>query len=237
MKRNYISPEFIYSKVDGTLNMSEKKSFFGSKMMSIEDNIDIENDDIIYYQNNNREQINETQEKLLNPYTYSPTDDKRINHTLLFDKSQTKFDKINNTKWILNINLRSILENYIFAQLKRSRAFEGVRNRRTKDSSVNQSIYNYIRINLLDRYKFDKIELFIRYRSLLDSNNLQPNINDNINNNINYTSNAFNIENIEKKVGYDLDYDERNLKVNFKQAKIRSEFTFDYYFNVKFKKA
>lgn len=235
MKRTYISPEFKYSKIEGTFNMLEHKSFFGSKMMDIEDFLNIEDTDIIYYQNSNREQLNETQEKLLDPYTYSPIDDKEDLHTLEFDKSQTQFDKINNTKWILNINLKRILENHIFAQLKRARSFEGVRNEKTKDSSVNQSIYDYIRNNLLDRYEFDKIELFIKYNSLLNDNNLQPNIDDNTN--IQYNPNISNIDNLEKKVEYSLDYDEKNLKAEFKQKKPRFEYTFDYYFNVKFKRS
>jgi hypothetical protein len=215
--------------------MSEQKSFFGSKMLDIEDSISIEDTDIIYYQNDNREQINETQEELLDPYTYSPSDDKEVNHTLIYDKSQTEFDKINNTKWILDINLREILKNYIFIQLKRSRAFEGILNVKTRDSSVNQSIYDYIVSNLLDRYKFNKIDLFIKYKSLLDDNNLQPNIEDS--SNINYDSNISDVSNIENKVEYNLDYDEKFLKVNFKQSKVRSEFKFNYYFNIKFKKA
>jgi len=235
MKKSYISPEFKYSKVEGSFNMSEQKSFFGSKMLDIEDSISIEDTDIIYYQNDNREQINETQEELLDPYTYSPSDDKEVNHTLIYDKSQTEFDKINNTKWILDINLREILKNYIFIQLKRSRAFEGILNVKTRDSSVNQSIYDYIVSNLLDRYKFNKIDLFIKYKSLLDDNNLQPNIEDS--SNINYDSNISDVSNIENKVEYNLDYDEKFLKVNFKQSKVRSEFKFNYYFNIKFKKA
>jgi len=237
MKRSYISPEFKYTKVDGTFNMLEKKSFFGSKMLDIADSIFVGNTDIIYYQNNNREQINENQEKLLDPYTYSPINDKGENHNLIYDKSQSEFDKINNTKWIIDINLRKILKNYIFAELKKSRAFEGVVNAKTKDSSVNQSIFNYIENNLLDRYKFDKIELYIVYKSLLDTNNnnLQPNIEDS--SNILYNSNISTPDNLEKKVAYDLDYDERFLKVNFRQDKVRSEFTFEYYFNVNFKRA
>lgn len=236
MKRSYISPEFNYTKVEGTFNMLEKKNFFGSKMLSITDTIFIGNTNIIYYQNNNKEQINENQEKLLDPYTYSPINSKKDNHNLIYDKSQSEFEKINNTKWILNINLKEILKNYIFAEIKKSRAFEGVRNSKTKDKSVNQAIFNYIENNLLDRYEFDKIDFYINYKSLLDnnSNNLQPNIENS--DNIIYNSNISNENNLEKKVSYDIDYDEKFLKVNFRQSKIRSEFTFEYYFNINFKR-
>ena len=37
MKRSYISPEVNYKPYRGTNNMLEERSFFGSKMMDIED--------------------------------------------------------------------------------------------------------------------------------------------------------------------------------------------------------
>ena len=46
MRRTYISPEFIYQKVNGTFNMQEHSSFFGSKMIEIDDEIVIKNDNI-----------------------------------------------------------------------------------------------------------------------------------------------------------------------------------------------
>ena len=58
MRRNYISDEFKSNIVNGTLTMVEKSSFFGSKMMSIDDEILVDSSNIIYYQNNKSEQIN-----------------------------------------------------------------------------------------------------------------------------------------------------------------------------------
>ena len=56
MRRNYISPEFNYVPVYGTLNMEEESSYFGSKMLEIEDSINIGNESVVYYQNQNNEQ-------------------------------------------------------------------------------------------------------------------------------------------------------------------------------------
>ena len=56
MRRNYISDEFKSNIVNGTLTMVEKSSFFGSKMMSIDDEILVDSSNIIYYQNNKSEQ-------------------------------------------------------------------------------------------------------------------------------------------------------------------------------------
>ena len=40
---------------------------------------------------------------------------KEKNHTIVIDESQTEFDKNNNTKWILDINLNQILAKDQFA--------------------------------------------------------------------------------------------------------------------------
>jgi len=57
MRRDYISPEYKSVRVYGTFNMLEESNFFGSKMLEIEDSIIISNQEIIYYQNENGEQI------------------------------------------------------------------------------------------------------------------------------------------------------------------------------------
>ena len=58
MRRNYISPEYKYVTKGGTFNMLEQTSFFGSKMIDIQDRISISNENVIYYQNSNFEQLN-----------------------------------------------------------------------------------------------------------------------------------------------------------------------------------
>jgi hypothetical protein len=109
MRRNYISPEFEYRKVFGTLNMKEESTFFGSKMLEIEDIIELHNQGIIYYQNSNKEQIDLDIERSLNPIVYSASDDKKNNHTLVIDKSQSDPQRNNLTKYIMTINLKNIL--------------------------------------------------------------------------------------------------------------------------------
>ena len=78
MKLTHISPEFNYNNVQGTLSMSEKKSFFSSKLIKFDSNIEIKNESIVYYQNNNNEQINLNNELLLGPVIYDTSNDKKI---------------------------------------------------------------------------------------------------------------------------------------------------------------
>ena len=79
MRRTYISPEFTYNLIDGSFNMKEESSFFGSKMMDIDDEIFVGPQSIVYYQNANNEQLDFAIEKTLPEVIYSSPDDKDEN--------------------------------------------------------------------------------------------------------------------------------------------------------------
>ena len=109
MRRTYISPEYDNNYTYGTYNMLEESNFFGSKMLEIVDEIQILDQNIIYYQNSIGEQIDISIESTLNSNIYSALNSKQINHKLILDPSQSDFIKDSTTKWILSINLNSIL--------------------------------------------------------------------------------------------------------------------------------
>ena len=121
MRRSYISPEYQTKSVYGTLNMLEESTFFGAKMLEIEDSININNLDIIYYQTLNNEQLDISIESSLKSYVYSSSLDKQNNHTLVIDPSQPKYQLDNNTKWLLTIDLKSIISNQKVGNIKCSK--------------------------------------------------------------------------------------------------------------------
>jgi len=170
MRRTYISPEFNYNRVFGTFNMREESTFFGSKMLEIEDSLDLHNQGIIYYQSSNFEQIDISIETSLTPIVYSTSDDKKINHTLIIDDSQSDSQRNTQTRYIMNIDLKTILKNFLFATLKQYRTFEGVRNNMCYSGDINTSIKDYIEKNIVDRYKFERVDLFLKYVDLRDQN-------------------------------------------------------------------
>ena len=153
MRRSYISPEYVDNKVYGTLNMVEESNFFGSKMLDIENSISIGTQDIIYYQNLKGEQIDYSVESSLQSYVYSPSTDKNSNHTLVLDESQPKYQLDKNTRWVLTINLKEILGNYLFGTMKKYRTFEGLKSDMTRYSNVDVALKSYVSFNVLDRYK------------------------------------------------------------------------------------
>lgn len=229
MRRTYISPEFDYVPVYGTFNMNEQSSFFGSKMLEISDSIEIKNENIIYFQNAKGEQIDETTESTLPQVVYDAVSDKGKNHTIKLDESQTESQKNGNAKWIIEINLKNVLKNFIFANLKKYRTFEGVQNLMVTDKNVNAAILKYIDNNVLDRYKFTKVEFFYKSVDLLSVGGLKyKNIYDE---NIELVPNS-----VFTKVETETDPQYTDVRVSFYQDKPASQYSFKYYFNLYFEK-
>lgn len=228
MRRNYISPEFDYVKVHGTLNMVEKSSFFGSKMLEIEDKILIGSKSIIYYQKTNNEQVDLVAESKLNPSVFDVVSYKANAQSLQLNKSQSESQKNDKTKWILTISLQDILVNYLFAILKEYRTFEGVLNNMTSYNDINVAIKNYIIKNVVGRYKFTTIDLYIEYIDLKGQNVLR------FKNNFNQTAetNGSKLNKIETSI----DFNQTVLEVKFDQEKSSTQYTFNYYFNLNFEK-
>ncbi len=231
MRRTYISPEFEYKKVFGTFNMKEEASFFGSKMLEIEDTLDLTDQSLVYYQNPNSEQLDLDIEKLTLPIVYSISEDFKANQTLQIDDSQSEFQKNSNTRYILTINLATILENYLFATLKQYRTFEGISNNMCYSGDVNFSIKQYILKNVVDRYRFSRVELFLNYVDLRDQNIRRYNntwaLNPSI---VGVESNK--IKNLQTETEYDFS----SIRVIFNQQKNSQLFSFEYYFKLYWEK-
>jgi hypothetical protein len=228
MKRTYISPEYDYYRVYGTLNMVEESNFFGSKMLEIEDSFTVGKQDIIYYQNLKGEQLDYSVESSLTSYVYSDSTNKKENHTLELDESQPQFQLEKNAKWILTIDLDKIFREFIFATLKKYRTFELIKNEMTIYSDVNIAIKNYIDFNVKDRYKITSIDLYISYKDLRKQNILQY-------------KNSWNpvIETPENKFSKfqtETAIDKKSIRIIFNQDKPANLYNMDYFFNINYEK-
>lgn len=226
MRRTYISPEYKLTRVYGTFNMIEESNFFSSKMLDIEDNISISIEDIIYYQNIDGEQLNFSVESSSNPEFYSPNVDKRNNHTLVIDDTQSRSQKEGNTRWILTIDLKSILDVYLFSIMKKYRSFEGIKNVMVQSNNINVALKQYITENVYNRYKLSNIDLFISYKDLRTQNILRYKNN--------WNQDIISNENKFTKIQTETSTDGSILKVIFNQDKNSTEYSFDYFFNLNF---
>jgi hypothetical protein len=228
MRRSYISPEYQTKAVYGTLNMLEESTFFGAKMLEIEDSIVIDTLDIIYYQNQNGEQLDLSIESSFASIVYSSSLDKEKNHTLVLDPSQPKSQLDNNTRWILTIDLKTIITDYLFATLKKFRTFEGIKNDMNIYANTDTAIKSYINYNILNRYRYKSIELYVNYVDLRNQNTLRYKNN--------WDKNSINTSNLLTKLQTETEFDESSIKVTFNQEKPSSTYRFDYYFNILFEK-
>lgn len=228
MRRTYISAEFLNQKSFGTFNMVEEGNFFGSKMLEIEDMIYLESQNLIYYQKSNGEQIDLSVESSLESYVYSSTTSKLNNHKLRLDETQSSFQKDNNTTWIIEIDLRKILVDFLFATLKRYRTFEGMKSNMTKTGDVNSSVREYINQNVINRYKFQRLDFYVEYKDLRNQNVLRYKNN--------WNPNVVKQENKFTKFQTELAFDDSKLKIQYNQEKTSKTFTYEYYFNILFEK-
>jgi len=227
MRRSYISPEYNSNVVNGTLNMLEESNFFSAKMLEIEEKLLIDNIDILWYQSQTKEQLDISIESTSAPYLYSPSEDKQQNLSLTINTAETPAGlQSKNTRWIFEINLKQILTNYLYAIFKKYRTFEGVKNSQTIYDDVDIAIINYINNNVLNRYRYNKIDLYLAYRSVGEENQLKYKNNWNIN-----LAEETLIENYQTV----LETDESIVKLLFLQLN-SSEYIFDYYYNIHFER-
>jgi hypothetical protein len=222
MKRTYISPEYQYNNVYGTFNMKELSPFYGTKMLKIKDKISIDNNTLLYYQEPSGEQLIKPNNELLN--TLSLDDLKLNNHTKVLN-----IKNINNPILILNINYIKILREYLFTILKKNKTFLGVLNNFTINKNVNSNIYDYIDLNILNKYNIPNIDLFISYNSIIDNNT-------NLKYNVTYNPNIMNISNIRNKFSISTDIINNVLTLTYNQEQNSNLYNFDYYFNIYFNK-
>ena len=228
MRRSYISPEFKYNRVFGTYNMLEQSSFFGSKMLDIEDSITISNQSILYYQTQNKEQLDISVENSLPSIVYNASEYLKNNHTLSKDEAQSTYQLEKNTMWVMNVNLADILYSYLFATLKQYRTFEGVRNTMTVYNDVDFAIKEYITKNIINRYKFKTIELYIVYKDIHNQNVLR--YQNDWNPDVKLPANIF------KKIQTETAYDDSTLKAMFTQEQPSDQYSFEYFFDLIFEK-
>ena len=223
-----MSPEYSNTQIYGTFNMVEESNFFGAKMLEVEDSIYVSNQNIIYYQRPTGEQIDLAIESSLPTQVYSASDNMKSHQKLTLDDSQLDYQKESNTKWILNIDLRDILSDYLFAIMKRYRTFEGISNPLTRTNDVNTAIREYISNNVTNRYKLSRLDLYVSYTDLRSQNVLRYKNN--------WKSTIISDSNLLKKKQMDVAFDESTLKVLFTQEKPSSQYNFDYSFNILFEK-
>jgi len=233
MKNDLIITRFKNEPIIGTKSYYEPRTFFGSKMINVENTIIIDEKTIQYSEindntnNNGYQYYNDIYEndKI---YLIDLIDIKNNNHTIVLSP-QSDMDKITNTNWTINIQWRNILKEYLFYKIKEKRVFKGIKYNDVLGNNINLYIKNYIDKNILNRYELNTIDFYVEYKTLDDGDfnkksNLQynPKFDVNIKNQDNLIKNANSI------------IFENNVELNYKQTKTSKLYKFDYYFVLNF---
>lgn len=229
MKKNFITKEYAKINEHGTMSMYENRNFMASKILEIEDNINI-NDLILEW----FESFDGTQGIGVDSVNkqYIPLDIKKkyIKYNVL--ENQSAESKSIYTKWNFAINTQSILVEYIYAKLRVNKIFARIKNINTLTNSVENAIKEYVITNVIPRIRFYNIVLYVKYYRLGDFiNNEQIALQyDTI-----LTNNV--ISDINKVTNFQVDVFANDIaNIIYKQTQSSENYKFDFYFDVIYKK-
>lgn len=224
-----------YKTIDniGTKTSLEPKTFFGSKMVDVEDSIYFDNSEVQYSEvrdvsNNKNNGYQYLVKNILEKTTLINLDDVKSKYSTISLVSQTEADMEKNTQWSINIDWVNILSDYLFYRLKEARTFKCIKYSDVISENINYYVYDYIKNNILNRYAVDNIEFFVKYYSLDegDEETTEPNLrfmplfNDGI------TS----TENLVKNINSNIT--QTNIEIKYKQIMDSKYNKFDYYYNL-----
>ena len=172
MKSDLILSRYKTEKIIGTKSSFDARTFFGSKMIDVEDEITIDNSLIQYSEvydtndkRNNGYQFFVDEDNVEKIYLVSLFDVKNNNHTITLDK-QSSFDMRRNTNWTIMIDWKSILVEYLYLKLKEARTFKTIRFDNVLSENINLYIKKYVEDNLFSRYAVESIDFYIKYLPL-----------------------------------------------------------------------
>lgn len=254
MKSNLALKKYDTTKVGGVMSSKEVKSFFGSKLIDIEDVIYINNISIQYsevvnrrdvkynhYQNYNHETRVGSAVAVIQPETVilrSLDDVKYENHSIdvLTPKDPMPGVKNQNYEWVMNINAKNILREYLFLRLKESRVFRTIKSQDLVEKNINAFIYNYINNNLLDRYNISDLSFYAEFFDVLNDSTIyqrqitkNPRFNKTV---FKDTNRVSNVSIVTPDYLSNLD----TVQVKYNQTKDFKKYKFDYYFTITYNK-
>jgi len=233
MKSDLIISRYKTEKIIGTKSSYDARTFFGSKMIDIEDSVLID-DSLIQYS-----EVFDTNDKRNNGYQYyndldniekiylvSLYDVKDTYHTITLG-SQSNIDLRLNTNWTILVNWKDILIQYIYIKLKEARTFKTIKFENVLSENINLYIKKYIQNNLTSRYGFNNIDFYIKYFDL-DSGDQDTNPNLLLNPifDASIKSEENRIKNVNTTVYPDI------LNIQYKQTESSQFKKFHYYFDL-----
>ena len=243
MKSNLIIRKYETTPAKGVRSSKEIKSFFGSKLVDIEDTIYINDISIQYSEVVDKVNIQNDHYQyydisLLHPETniLRSLDDVKFENHSIDIYSQIAVSPIN-LQWILNIDAKSILREYLFLRLKESRVFKTISSVDLVERNVNSYINDYIDNNIINRYNISGLTFYASYFNVVSESTIFNR--GQVLKGPNFNKSVFNSNNIIKDVNIITPDYLNNLgpvKIIYNQTKNSSIYKFDYYFTISYQK-
>ena len=267
MKKNSIVKDYTNIPVSGVYNMKEKANMMCSKMMDIEDLVRISYNFIPVKDTNNNiigldapklsleSDINKTKHltSLLN-ISHSYAKENAI-ISLIVDKTQTKLDADNLTKWIFEFNSIQLLREYLYNEiytLNPQSPFRQIPVADIPGNKISKLCYDYIDYNIISRYRLKEFILWTTYYELKNNTVpgsgtdaiLNPKIDllyktpvfsfNAIPSNVTYVNQQM-IDNKKETIAMK-QYDNGIYDIAYKQTKSSQTYTFIYYYDAIFER-
>ena len=257
MRKSFQTKEYSIQGIFGSMNMKEQKAFFSSKILDIEETMYIGNNNI-----NWTESVDNTQGIRLENInkSFNTASIKALNNSIRISPQQTTQESKIYTKWEISINIRELITQYLFANLKTNRIFTNIDNPNTLNNSIDDAINQYIVYNVNPRIKFFNIVLYVQYYSIGEPENILDSSNNPIialqydtqfredlitppplggETTIEYNQRVLNYRNSISVKNFQISTDtsENIATVIYKQTLSSQNYKFDYYFDVIWKQA
>lgn len=257
MKKYPYVKEYSNESISGIALMKEQCSFMASKMMDIEDLIDISFtntvEDLLEYKSipvNQpvRKSLSEKMYLTRQKYSYDFLKMKHV--TLTEDTTQKTSDTNFLTNWIFTLDTQSLLKDYLYHEFiiyNKNKAFVEIGNL-YPNIDVTQLVKDYIDENIVSKYRFKTFNLFVEYKNLKD-NSVKSLTNNVLDRDFKlYEKNpVFDIKALLNDKGFPKDrkaievisikpYTDGVFHITYKQQSSSKLKTFIYYFNVLFEK-
>lgn len=159
MRKTYLTQEYSRESVSGFMNTFEQRMFNASKVLYTPYTINIDNTDISYSMTDGG--VNDSTQNLDIEVSRSfNSENKLINNSIVLKDSSTTF-----YSYELKINIKNLFNEYLYANIMNKRIFQNIYNTQTI-SGVKDMIYNYISDNVINRYRFVNINLYIEYYNI-----------------------------------------------------------------------
>jgi hypothetical protein len=168
MRKKFLTEEYKRDDTSGYMNTKEQRMFCASKILYTPETINID-DVIVKYDmtvsgTNIYTQNIDTETQQTFDYI-----NKKLNNTIrLYDKS-TEF-----YSYDISINIKELFKEFIFSKIMSNRIFQNVYNNQCV-VDLKTMIYDYIEKNVLPKYRFSNIILYVEYYSIgSDAKDIAP---------------------------------------------------------------